>query len=119
MGPCLRGAAYILALTAIMSIDIYVLDGPHIANIYGYFPLWVGFVAIGMNVLTFLLSMALEKLNLLKVYLYLIFSRSICCPGIQSRSMRSLRRTTTVEPHATHTGCASGRSSEQARGNFG
>lgn len=59
-------------LTAMMSIDIYVLDGPHIANIYGYFPLWVGFVAIGMNVLTFLLSMALEKVKFAKVYLYLI-----------------------------------------------
>ncbi|KAF4324709.1 hypothetical protein G195_001934 [Phytophthora kernoviae 00238/432] len=46
--------------------------GPHIANIYGYFPLWVGFVAIGLNILTFLLSMALEKVTFAKVYLYLI-----------------------------------------------
>ncbi|WFR62227.1 glycosyltransferase family 2 protein [Paenibacillus amylolyticus] len=59
-------------MTAVMWVDIAIFNGPHIANIYGYFPLWVGFVAIGLNILTFLLSMALEKVTFAKVYLYLI-----------------------------------------------
>lgn len=59
-------------MTAVMWVDTAVFSGPHIANIYGYFPLWVGFVAIGLNILTFLLSMALEKVTFAKVYLYLI-----------------------------------------------
>ncbi|MEK3707219.1 glycosyltransferase family 2 protein [Paenibacillus sp. FSL R7-0198] len=59
-------------MTAVMWVDMAVFSGPHIANIYGYFPLWVGFVAIGLNILTFLLSMALEKVTFAKVYLYLI-----------------------------------------------
>ncbi|WP_339303281.1 glycosyltransferase family 2 protein [Paenibacillus sp. FSL R5-0519] len=59
-------------MTAVMWVDMAVFNGPHIANIYGYFPLWVGFVAIGLNILTFLLSMALEKVTFAKVYLYLI-----------------------------------------------
>ncbi|MEO2204541.1 glycosyltransferase family 2 protein [Paenibacillus pabuli] len=59
-------------MTAVMWVDTVVFNGPHIANIYGYFPLWVGFVAIGLNILTFLLSMALEKVTFAKVYLYLI-----------------------------------------------
>ncbi|KAJ3198530.1 glycosyltransferase family 2 protein [Paenibacillus sp. FSL R5-0517] len=59
-------------MTAVMWVDMAIFNGPHIANIYGYFPLWVGFVAIGLNILTFLLSMALEKVTFAKVYLYLI-----------------------------------------------
>ncbi|MCP1183107.1 glycosyltransferase family 2 protein [Paenibacillus sp. 1781tsa1] len=59
-------------MTAVMWVDMAIFKGPHIANIYGYFPLWVGFVAIGLNILTFLLSMALEKVTFAKVYLYLI-----------------------------------------------
>ncbi|KOY16929.1 glycosyltransferase family 2 protein [Paenibacillus taichungensis] len=59
-------------MTAVLWVDTVIFSGPHIANIYGYFPLWVGFVAIGLNVLTFLLSMALEKVTFAKVYLYLI-----------------------------------------------
>ncbi|CAM2965262.1 glycosyltransferase family 2 protein [Paenibacillus taichungensis] len=59
-------------MTAVLWVDTAIFSGPHIANIYGYFPLWVGFVAIGLNVLTFLLSMALEKVTFAKVYLYLI-----------------------------------------------
>ncbi|MBE7679736.1 glycosyltransferase family 2 protein [Paenibacillus sp. P13VS] len=59
-------------MTAVMWVDTAIFSGPHIANIYGYFPLWVGFVAIGLNILTFLLSMALEKVTFAKVYLYLI-----------------------------------------------
>ncbi|PQP82571.1 glycosyl transferase family 2 [Paenibacillus sp. PCH8] len=59
-------------MTAVMWVDMAIFNGPHIANIYGYFPLWVGFLAIGLNILTFLLSMALEKVTFAKVYLYLI-----------------------------------------------
>lgn len=59
-------------MTAAMWVDMAIFNGPHIANIYGYFPLWVGFLAIGLNILTFLLSMALEKVTFAKVYLYLI-----------------------------------------------
>jgi cellulose synthase/poly-beta-1,6-N-acetylglucosamine synthase-like glycosyltransferase len=59
-------------MTAVLWVDTAIFSGPHIANIYGYFPLWVGFVAIGLNILTFLLSMALEKVTFAKVYLYLI-----------------------------------------------
>ncbi|MDQ0657659.1 glycosyltransferase family 2 protein [Paenibacillus sp. W2I17] len=59
-------------MTAVMWVDMAIFSGPHIANIYGYFPLWVGFMAIGLNILTFLLSMALEKVTFAKVYLYLI-----------------------------------------------
>ncbi|MDQ0721725.1 cellulose synthase/poly-beta-1,6-N-acetylglucosamine synthase-like glycosyltransferase [Paenibacillus sp. W4I10] len=59
-------------MTAVMWVDMAIFSGPHIANIYGYFPLWVGFLAIGLNILTFLLSMALEKVTFAKVYLYLI-----------------------------------------------
>lgn len=59
-------------MTAVMWVDMAIFSGPHIANIYGYFPLWVGFVAIGLNIMTFLLSMALEKVTFAKVYLYLI-----------------------------------------------
>ncbi|WP_145047997.1 glycosyltransferase family 2 protein [Paenibacillus xylanexedens] len=59
-------------LTAVMWVDTAVFNGPNIANVYGYFPLWVGFVAIGLNILTFLLSMALEKVTFAKVYLYLV-----------------------------------------------
>ncbi|OPG98676.1 glycosyl transferase family 2 [Chryseobacterium mucoviscidosis] len=68
--------AYVVLLTFLMTavlwVDTAIFSGPHIANIYGYFPLWVGFVAIGLNILTFLLSMALEKVTFAKVYLYLI-----------------------------------------------
>lgn len=59
-------------MTAVLWVDTAIFSGPHIANIYWYFPLWVGFVAIGLNILTFLLSMALEKVTFAKVYLYLI-----------------------------------------------
>ncbi|WP_458462919.1 glycosyltransferase family 2 protein [Paenibacillus sp.] len=59
-------------MTAVMWVDTAMFSGPNIANIYGYFPLWVGFLAIGLNILTFLLSMALERVTFAKVYLYLI-----------------------------------------------
>jgi cellulose synthase/poly-beta-1,6-N-acetylglucosamine synthase-like glycosyltransferase len=59
-------------MTAVMWIDNSMFDGPHIANIYGHLPLWLSYFAIGANILTFLLAMALEKVKFKKVYLYLL-----------------------------------------------
>ncbi|AIQ45564.1 glycosyl transferase family 2 [Paenibacillus sp. FSL R7-0273] len=59
-------------MTAVMWIDTSLFDGPNIANIYGHLPIWLSFVAVGANILTFLLSMALEKVKYKKVYLYLL-----------------------------------------------
>jgi cellulose synthase/poly-beta-1,6-N-acetylglucosamine synthase-like glycosyltransferase len=59
-------------MTAVMWIDNALFDGPNIANIYGHFPLWLGFVAIGGNLLTFFLAMILEKVKFKKVYAYLL-----------------------------------------------
>ena len=59
-------------LTAVMWADLALFDGPNIANIYSLMPVWLGVGAIGLNVLTFLAAMALEKVTFKKVYLYLI-----------------------------------------------
>ncbi|MGF7046718.1 cellulose synthase/poly-beta-1,6-N-acetylglucosamine synthase-like glycosyltransferase [Paenibacillus sp. DS2015] len=59
-------------MTAIMGVDAVLFNGPNIANLYGYLPLWLSFVAVGANVLTFLAAMALEKITFKKVYAYLI-----------------------------------------------
>ncbi|GIO63847.1 glycosyltransferase family 2 protein [Paenibacillus cellulositrophicus] len=67
---------YIVLLTFLMTATIWVdntfFDGPNIANLYGYLPLWLSFVAIGANVFTFLAAMILEKVTFKKVYLYLV-----------------------------------------------
>ncbi|WP_438494909.1 glycosyltransferase family 2 protein [Paenibacillus sp. IHBB 3054] len=59
-------------MTAVMWVDTSLLNGPHIANIYGYLPFWLSFFAVGANIITFLLAMALEKVKFKKVYLYLL-----------------------------------------------
>ncbi|WP_042200125.1 glycosyltransferase family 2 protein [Paenibacillus camerounensis] len=59
-------------MTAVMWIDTSLFDGPNIANIYGHLPIWLSYIAIGANILTFLLAMALEKVKYKKVYLYLL-----------------------------------------------
>ncbi|AJS59719.1 glycosyltransferase family 2 protein [Paenibacillus sp. IHBB 10380] len=59
-------------MTAIMGIDAAVFNGPNIANIYGYLPLGLSFVAVGASILTFMAAMALEKVTFKKVYAYLI-----------------------------------------------
>ncbi|WP_454190229.1 glycosyltransferase family 2 protein [Paenibacillus sp. Marseille-Q7038] len=59
-------------MTAVSLIDITLFKGPNITNIYGYLPLWVGFIAILANVVTFLASLALEKVKIKKVYTSLI-----------------------------------------------
>lgn len=59
-------------MTAVMWIDNSLFGGPHIANIYGYLPLWLSFLAVGANIITFLLAMALEKVKFKKVYWYLL-----------------------------------------------
>ncbi|GIO52142.1 glycosyltransferase family 2 protein [Paenibacillus cineris] len=67
---------YIVLLTFLMTATIWVdntfFDGPNIANLYGYLPLWLSFVAIGANAFTFLAAMILEKVTFKKVYLYLV-----------------------------------------------
>ncbi|MBB3129374.1 cellulose synthase/poly-beta-1,6-N-acetylglucosamine synthase-like glycosyltransferase [Paenibacillus rhizosphaerae] len=67
---------YIVLLTFLLTATIWVdntfFDGPNIANLYGYLPLWLSFVAIGANVFTFLAAMILEKVTFKKVYLYLV-----------------------------------------------
>ncbi|MEC0368696.1 glycosyltransferase family 2 protein [Paenibacillus chibensis] len=59
-------------MTAIMWVDSTFFQGPHIANLYGYLPVWLSFTAIAANVFTFLAAMFLEKVTYKKVYLYLI-----------------------------------------------
>lgn len=60
-------------MTAIMWVDQAFFNGPNIANIYGSLPVWLGFLAIGLNLVTFGVAMALEKVTFKKVYMYLIF----------------------------------------------
>ncbi len=60
-------------MTAVMWVDITFFKGPNIANIYGSLPIWLSFLAIGANLVTFGLSMALEKVKFKKVYAYLVF----------------------------------------------
>lgn len=59
-------------LTAILWADASLFDGPHIANLYGYLPLWLSFTAIAANIFTFMIAMILEKVTFKKVYAYLI-----------------------------------------------
>ncbi|MDR0267369.1 glycosyltransferase family 2 protein [Paenibacillus sp.] len=59
-------------MTAVMWVDSTFFAGPHIANLYGYLPVWLSFTAIVANVFTFLAAMFLEKVTYKKVYLYLI-----------------------------------------------
>lgn len=67
---------YIVLITFLLSafiwVDQAILDGPHFNTLYGYFPLWISFVAIAANVFIFLAAMALEKVTFKKVYAYLI-----------------------------------------------
>jgi hypothetical protein len=67
---------YIVLLTFLMTgamwVDIAFFKGPNIANIYGYLPFWLSFVAIVANISTFFVAMALEKVTYKKVYQYLI-----------------------------------------------
>lgn len=60
-------------MTAVMWVDMTFFNGPNIANIYGTLPIWLSFLAIGANLVTFGLSMALEKVKFKKVYAYLVF----------------------------------------------
>lgn len=59
-------------MTAIMWVDIAFFGGPNIANIYGYLPFWLSFVAVAANILTFIVAMVLEKITYKKVYQYII-----------------------------------------------
>ncbi|MGE7827092.1 glycosyltransferase family 2 protein [Paenibacillus sp. NPDC093718] len=59
-------------LTAIIWVDSSFFDGPNIANLYGYLPLWLSFTAIAANVFTFMIAMVLEKVKYKKVYMYLV-----------------------------------------------
>lgn len=67
---------YIVLITFLLSafiwVDQAILEGPHFNTLYGYFPLWISFVAIAANVFIFLAAMALEKVTYKKVYAYLI-----------------------------------------------
>ncbi|WP_440961630.1 glycosyltransferase family 2 protein [Paenibacillus nitricinens] len=60
-------------MTAVMWVDMALFNGPNIANIYGSLPVWLGFLAIGLNLVTFGIAMALEKVKFKKVYAYLVF----------------------------------------------
>lgn len=60
-------------MTAVMWVDMALFNGPNIANIYGSLPIWLGFLAIGLNLVTFGVAMALEKVKFKKVYAYLVF----------------------------------------------
>lgn len=60
-------------MTAVMWVDMALFNGPNIANIYGSLPVWLGFLAIGLNLVTFGVAMALEKVKFKKVYAYLVF----------------------------------------------
>ncbi|PNQ86090.1 glycosyltransferase family 2 protein [Paenibacillus polymyxa] len=59
-------------MTVAMWVDIALFSGPNIENIYVQFPAWTGFVAVGLNIVTFLIAMILEKVTFKKVYLYLL-----------------------------------------------
>ncbi|WP_422658012.1 glycosyltransferase family 2 protein [Paenibacillus sp. EC2-1] len=59
-------------LTAILWADAALFGGPHIANLYGYLPIWLSFTAIAANIFTFMIAMILEKVTFKKVYAYLI-----------------------------------------------
>lgn len=59
-------------LTAILWADAALFGGPHIANLYGYLPMWLSFTAIAANIFTFMIAMILEKVTFKKVYAYLI-----------------------------------------------
>lgn len=59
-------------LTAVLWADAALFDGPHIANLYGYLPIWLSFTAIAANIFTFMIAMILEKVTFKKVYAYLI-----------------------------------------------
>lgn len=59
-------------LTAVMWMDMAFFDGPNIANLYGYVPFWLSYVAVGLNLFTFFLSLALEKVKFKKVYAYIL-----------------------------------------------
>lgn len=59
-------------MTAVMTVDVALFNGPNIANIYGSLPLWLGYLAVGANLLTFFVAMILEKVKFKKVYLYLL-----------------------------------------------
>ncbi|OME20321.1 glycosyltransferase family 2 protein [Paenibacillus odorifer] len=60
-------------MTAVMWVDMAFFNGPNIANIYGSLPIWLSFLAIGANLVTFGIAMALEKVTFKKVYAYLVF----------------------------------------------
>lgn len=60
-------------MTAVMWVDMALFNGPNIANIYGSLPIWLSFLAIGANLVTFGIAMALEKVKFKKVYAYLVF----------------------------------------------
>jgi cellulose synthase/poly-beta-1,6-N-acetylglucosamine synthase-like glycosyltransferase len=60
-------------MTAVMWVDMAFFNGPNIANIYGSLPIWLSFLAIGANLVTFGVAMALEKVKFKKVYAYLVF----------------------------------------------
>ncbi|WP_138494133.1 glycosyltransferase family 2 protein [Paenibacillus pinistramenti] len=59
-------------LAALVWADQSLFRGPHFSTLYSYLPVWASFFAVGANVITFLLAMALEKVTFKKVYLYLI-----------------------------------------------
>jgi cellulose synthase/poly-beta-1,6-N-acetylglucosamine synthase-like glycosyltransferase len=67
---------YIVLITFLLSafiwVDQSILEGPHFSTLYGYFPLWISFIAIAANVFTFLAAMVLEKVTYKKVYAYLV-----------------------------------------------
>jgi cellulose synthase/poly-beta-1,6-N-acetylglucosamine synthase-like glycosyltransferase len=59
-------------MTAVMWVDMAIFDGPNIANIYGHLPLWLSYVAVVGNLLTFFIAMILEKVKFKKVYAYML-----------------------------------------------
>ncbi|WP_223067875.1 glycosyltransferase family 2 protein [Paenibacillus caui] len=59
-------------LAALIWADQYLFSGPHFATLYSFLPMWASFVAVGANIVTFLLAMGLERVTFKKVYLYLV-----------------------------------------------
>lgn len=59
-------------LAALIWADQSLFNGPHFSTLYSFLPVWASFFAVGANVVTFLLAMALEKVAFKKVYLYLV-----------------------------------------------
>ena len=59
-------------LAALVWMDQSLFKGPHFTTLYSYLPFWASYVAVGVNVVTFLLAMALERVTFKKVYAYLI-----------------------------------------------